>query len=66
MNYKKLAEKDISVVPVGDLWNVDPERLLLVYAPLNRYISACLECAEELFLLFVINNTFSTVLKFMD
>ena len=39
MNYKKLAEKDISVVPVGDLWNVDPERLLLVYAPLNGNIA---------------------------
>lgn len=39
MNYNKLSEKNIFVIPIGDYWGIDSERICMVYAPLNGHIS---------------------------
>ena len=39
MKYNNLHDNNIFAVPVGDVWNVDSERLLLLYAPLNGSIA---------------------------
>lgn len=39
MDYKKLSEKNIFVIPIGDYWGIDNERICMVYAPLNGHIS---------------------------
>lgn len=39
MNCNKLSEKNIFVIPVGDYWGIDSERICMVYAPLNGHIS---------------------------
>ena len=39
MEFQSLAEKNIFAIPVGDMWNVDENRIYLVYAPLNGHIS---------------------------
>lgn len=39
MNCNQLSEKNIFVIPIGDHWGVDKERICMVYAPLNGHIS---------------------------
>lgn len=39
MDYKKLSKKNIFVIPIGDYWGIDNERICMVYAPLNGHIS---------------------------
>lgn len=39
MNCNKLSEKNIFVIPIGDYWGLDNERICIVYAPLNGNIS---------------------------
>lgn len=39
MNFKSLSENNIFVVPVGDYWNVESDRLYMVYAPLSGSVS---------------------------
>lgn len=39
MDFSKLSERDIFVVPIGNYWNIDDDRLYMVYAPLNGHIS---------------------------
>lgn len=39
MNYNKLTEKNIFIIPIGDYWGIDSERICMVYAPLNGHIS---------------------------
>lgn len=39
MNCNKLSEKNIFVIPVGDYWGIDSERICMVYAPLSGHIS---------------------------
>lgn len=39
MKCNKLTEKNIFVIPIGDYWGIDSERVCMVYAPLNGHIS---------------------------
>ncbi|MGM9763086.1 MAG: radical SAM protein [Candidatus Cryptobacteroides sp.] len=39
MDFRKLTEKNIFVIPVGDYWGIDNERIYMIYAPLNGHIS---------------------------
>lgn len=39
MNCNKLSEKNIFIIPIGDRWGIDNERICMVYAPLNGHIS---------------------------
>lgn len=39
MNCNKLSENNIFVIPIGDCWGLDNERICIVYAPLNGHIS---------------------------
>ena len=39
MTCNKLSEKNIFVIPIGDYWGLDNERICIVYAPLNGNIS---------------------------
>ncbi len=67
MNLNKLSEQNIFVIPIGDFWGIDSERIYMVYAPLNGHISigtpAMIEklalCAEGLLTDAEIQNTLS-------
>lgn len=39
MKFDRLIEKNIFVIPIGDYWEIDSERICMVYAPLNGHIS---------------------------
>lgn len=39
MEFQFLANRNIFAIPVGDIWNVDKNRVYMVYAPLNGRIS---------------------------
>jgi radical SAM protein with 4Fe4S-binding SPASM domain len=39
MDNQIVVDKDIFAVPVGDFWNVGPDRVFMLYAPLNGHIS---------------------------
>ncbi|MEG1725424.1 MAG: radical SAM protein [Anaerovoracaceae bacterium] len=39
MNCEKLSENNIFVIPIGNYWGIDSERISMVYAPLNGHIS---------------------------
>lgn len=39
MNCEKLSKNNIFVIPIGNNWGVDEERVCMVYAPLNGHIS---------------------------
>ena len=43
MNYPHLNQENIFVIPVGDQWNIEPDRIYLLYAPLNGHISLASE-----------------------
>ena len=36
-----IIDKDIFAIPVGEFWNVEAERVYMIYAPLNGRISLC-------------------------
>ncbi|MDR2423221.1 MAG: radical SAM protein [Prevotellaceae bacterium] len=49
MKYPALSENNIFPVPVGDFWQVEPERLFIVYAPLNlQFFLATQKSVDEL------------------
>lgn len=39
MNCNKLSEKNIFVIPVGEYWGIDNNRICMIYAPLSGHIS---------------------------
>lgn len=39
MEQQLIIDKDIFAIPAGDFWNVDADKLFIVYAPLNGHIS---------------------------
>lgn len=39
MSYQITIEKDVYAIPVGEMWNVDTDRLYILYSPLNGRIS---------------------------
>lgn len=39
MEFQSLAKKNIFAIPAGDIWNVEENRIYMIYAPLNGYIS---------------------------
>ena len=39
MSHQLKIEKDVYAIPVGDMWNVDADRLYILYSPLNGRIS---------------------------
>ena len=43
MNYPNLNKENIFVIPIGDHWNIDANRVNLLYAPLNGHISLASE-----------------------
>ncbi len=47
MNYNKLSENNIFVIPIGDEWNVAPERVTIVYAPKNGHISLASKASAD-------------------
>ena len=49
MEYPTLTKKNIFAIPTGDLWGIAPERVYMIYAPLNGHISlATPQSVEEL------------------
>lgn len=49
MNYDKLSEQNIFIIPIGNYWEIDDDRICIVYAPLNGHISlATPEMIEKL------------------
>lgn len=39
MSYQITIDKDVYAIPVGEMWNVDTDRLYILYSPLNGRIS---------------------------
>lgn len=39
MNCDRLTEENVFVIPIGDYWGIDSERVCMVYAPLSGHIS---------------------------
>ena len=39
MIHQLTIEKDVYAIPIGDMWNVDANRLYILYSPLNGRIS---------------------------
>lgn len=41
MENQIVIDKDIFAIPAGDVWGIEPERVYMIYSPLNGRISLC-------------------------
>lgn len=47
MEFPSLSKNNIYAIPAGDFWQVEPERVYIVYAPLNGHISLATQQSVE-------------------